>query len=74
MDGHIAKAVFSTTIATLLLGAMPALADWERFHRSVPEFDPTTVFAIVAIMVDGGALLTRHRRSARPPAFDIASG
>lgn len=66
------RAVFSLTIATLLLGATPALAQererghqggsGDHFRRSVPEFDPTTVGAIVALMVGGGVLLARRRR------------
>jgi hypothetical protein len=62
MDRLPGRAVFTLTIATVLLGAMPALAQWDRVRRSVPEFDPTTVGAIVAILVGGGALLARRRR------------
>lgn len=60
------------TIATLLLGATPALAQegerghegesGDHFRRSVPEFDPTTVGALVALLVGGGVLVARRRR------------
>jgi hypothetical protein len=62
MNLQLGRAVFSMTIATLLLGAMPALADLEHVRRYVPEFDPSTVGAIVALLVGGGALVARRRR------------
>jgi MYXO-CTERM domain-containing protein len=62
MDLKACRAFLSVSVATMLLGAMPALAQYERMRRCVPEFDPTTVGAIAALLVGGGALLARRRR------------
>lgn len=75
MNTRAWQAFLFTAVATLLLGAMPALAQNQndqgqnnndqgsrRISRSVPEFDPTTVGAIAALLVGGGALLARRRR------------
>jgi hypothetical protein len=74
MSGSLGRTVFAVAASTLLLGAVPALAGDGNGHgeneggrssrtsRSVPEFDPTTVGAIAAILVGGGALLARRRR------------
>jgi hypothetical protein len=77
MSRILGRAFFAVTMATLLVGAMPALAQKQNDQgennndqgerttsrsRSVPEFDPTTVGAIAAILVGGGALLARRRR------------
>jgi MYXO-CTERM domain-containing protein len=77
MYGKLGRVAFSVGLASLLLGAMPALSDGggdrsdrnghrsekgSHSSRSVPEFDPSTVGAIVALLVGGGALLARRRR------------
>lgn len=56
------RAALAATFVALLLWAAPAWADRHHRPRSVPEFDPSTVGAIVAILVGGGALLARRRR------------
>ncbi len=74
MSRILSRTFFAMATSALLLGAIPALAGdgddqgenedgrRSRTSRSVPEFDPTTVGAIAAILVGGGALLARRRR------------